>query len=95
MKTNIVTSMDNKTIIESATKIGELQTGTYLPLFLYQASEKNTRLIAEKNLEQFTSWFNEHLKTVNCFQQLDETEFHNLLTQTKRSITNGFLHHRE
>jgi hypothetical protein len=48
--------MDNKTIIESATKIGELQTRTYLPLFLYQASEKNTRLIAEKNLEQFTPY---------------------------------------
>ena len=87
--------MDNKTIIESATKIGELQTGTYLPLFLNRKSEKNTRLVAEKNLEQFTSWFNEHRKTVNCFQQLDKTEFHNLVTQRKRSITNGFLHLRE
>jgi hypothetical protein len=87
--------MDNKTIIESATKIGELQTGTYLPLFLYQVSEKNTILVAKKNLEQFTPWLNERRKTVNCFQQLDETEFHNLVTQTKRSITNGFLNLRE
>jgi hypothetical protein len=87
--------MDNKTIFKSATKIGELQTETYLPLFLNQASEKNTRLVAEKNVEQFTSWFNERRNTVNSFQQFDKIEFHNPVTQSKRSITPGFLHLRE
>jgi len=87
--------MDNTTIIESATKRGELQTETYLPLSLYRASEKKTRLVAEKNLEIFIPWLNDRRKPVNCFQQLDNTEFHNLVTQRKRSITNSFLNLRE
>jgi hypothetical protein len=87
--------MDNKSIIESATKLSQLQTESYKPLFPYPMSESNHRLVREKNLEQFTSYFYDRRKTANCFQQLDNTRFNNIVTQKERSITNGFLHLRE
>lgn len=87
MKIIIVTSMDNNTIIDDHIKKGELQTRNYLSLFPYGASAKN--------LEQFTSWFNERHNAVNYFQQLDKIEFQNLVTQRKRAIGNSFLHVKE
>jgi hypothetical protein len=58
--------MNNKTTTESATKIGEQQSGSYLQLFLYRASEKNET--AAKNLKQFAPWFKECEARVEYYQ---------------------------
>ena len=87
--------MNNKTTTGRATKIGEQQTGTYLQLFLYRAPKKNNGVIAKKNLKRFIPWFNERRGTVEYYQELDKSEFHDLVIQGKRSITGGFSPLRE
>lgn len=60
--------MSNKTTAQSATKIGEQQTGSYyFQLFLYRAPKKNNEAIA-KNLKQFMLWCKEHGARVEYYQ---------------------------
>jgi hypothetical protein len=86
--------MNNKTMTECATKIGEQQTGSYLQLFPYQAPKKNTWAIA-KNLKQFAPSFKKHGARFEYYQQLDKSEFFGPVTQGKRLITGGFSPLRE
>jgi hypothetical protein len=75
--------MNNKTTTESATKIGEQQTGSYLQLFLYRAAEKNNCAIA-KNLKQFIPWFKEHGARVKYYK-LGKSETQRAIDSAKES----------
>jgi hypothetical protein len=75
--------MNNKTTTESATKIGEQQTGSYLQLFLYRAPEKNNEAIA-KNLKQFVSWFKERGARVEYYQ-LGKSETQSAIDSAKEN----------
>jgi uncharacterized protein YbaA (DUF1428 family) len=75
--------MNNKTTTESATKIGEQQTGSYLQPFLYRAPGKNNGAIT-KNLKQFVPWFKEHGARVE-YNQLDKCETQSVIRSAREN----------
>jgi hypothetical protein len=75
--------MNNKTTTESATNIGEQQTGSYLQLLLYPAAEKNNGAIA-KNLKEFVPWFKERRARVE-YNQLYKGETQSVIHSAKEN----------
>jgi uncharacterized protein YbaA (DUF1428 family) len=75
--------MNNKTTTESATKIGEQHTGSYLQLSVYRAPEKNNEAMA-KNLKEFVPWFKERGARVEYYQ-LGKSEIQSAIDSAKGS----------